>query len=490
MQAVGMPGRHQFRFMEYLLFGMDEFNPLPRSETYTNLAYAFHGWDFSLGESFIPQTLLPQAIKEKHQDWYGHVLCGAPRADQFNHYEYPIPGAKPIKMIWTDTPCWSACWNHGHLFEDALLDEDIEFVLVQHPWMENNTLWADIILPTATTLECYDIGNDNVNGQYSCLYVQENAVDFQGEATSDFDAVVRVAKAMERLFPERYEGLVEEYTQGMTQEEHLEYGFEHCGAPEELSWEQLKDQDFWMSPTRDGWETETAGLLDFARDPEHNKLSTPTGKIEIYSQTLAAKFPDDKIRAPYPQWIESGDGHDERIGGERAKSYPFLLMSNHPRWRVHANNDDNTWMREFETCKIEGPDGYKYEPIWINPVDAVKVNVKDGDIVKMYNERGAVLGAIRISERIIPGAIYQDHGARVDSIVIGEFDRAGANNLICPSNTTSKNAPGEVTNSFLVNIDKVDVFELAKQYPEAFSKVYDKDTGQIAETVIITDEEA
>ena len=184
MQAVGMPGRHQFRFMEYLLFGMDEFNPLPRSETYTNLAYAFHGWDFSLGESFIPQTLLPQAIKEKHQDWYGHVLCGAPRADQFNHYEYPIPGAKPIKMIWTDTPCWSACWNHGHLFEDALLDEDIEFVLVQHPWMENNTLWADIILPTATTLECYDIGNDNVNGQYSCLYVQENAVDFQGEATS------------------------------------------------------------------------------------------------------------------------------------------------------------------------------------------------------------------------------------------------------------------------------------------------------------------
>ena len=110
--------------------------------------------------------------------------------------------------------------------------------------------------------------------------------------------------------------------------------------------------------------------------------------------------------------------------------------------------------------------------------------------MKMYNERGAVLGGIRVSERIIPGALYQDHGARVDNIVIGEFDRAGANNLICPSNTTSKNAPGEVTNSFLVNIEKVDVFELARQYPEAFSKVYDKDTGQVAETVIIMDEEA
>ena len=141
--------------------------------------------------------------------------------------------------------------------------------------------------------------------------------------------------------------------------------------------------------------------------------------------------------------------------------------------------------------------GYKYNGNAIMAAIALaqlpyldEENVRRREIVKMYNERGAVLGGIRVSERIIPGALYQDHGARVDNIVIGEFDRAGANNLICPSNTTSKNAPGEVTNSFLVNIEKVDVFELARQYPEAFSKVYDKDTGQVAETVIIMDEEA
>lgn len=46
-----------------------------------------------------------------------------------------------------------------------------------------------------------------------------------------------------------------------------------------------------------------------------------------------------------------------------------------------------------------------------------------------------------------------------------------------------------MTNSFLVNVEKVDVFALAEQYPEAFSKVYDKATGQIADAVIIKEGE-
>ena len=54
----------------------------------------------------------------------------------------------------------------------------------------------------------------------------------------------------------------------------------------------------------------------------------------------------------------------------RAKKYPLLIMSNHGRWRVHANHDDITWIREIPTCKVKGPDGYSYEPLWMNPADA------------------------------------------------------------------------------------------------------------------------
>ncbi len=121
-------------------------------------------------------------------------------------------------------------------------------------------------------------------------------------------------------------------------------------------------------------------------------MKTPTGKLEFFSQRLADHFPDDEERPPYPKWIEKGPSHDERLSSERAKKYPLLLVSNHARWRTHAENDDITWTREIRTCKVKGYDGYMYEPVWIHPDDAAARGIKDGDIVKLINERGTVLG--------------------------------------------------------------------------------------------------
>ena len=157
---------------------------------------------------------------------------------------------------------------------------------------------------------------------------------------------------------------------------------------------------------------------------------------------------------------------------------------------MHAQHDDIPWLREIRTCKVKGPDGYMYEPIWVNPADAAELGLVDGDICKLFNERGAVLGGVIVSERIMQGSLYQDHGARTDILEfgVGGLDRGGANNLICPTAVTSKNAAGEVTNGFLVGIEKVDVFELAKQYPEAFARDYDPEVGLVASARIVTKE--
>ena len=163
-----------------------------------------------------------------------------------------------------------------------------------------------------------------------------------------------------------------------------------------------------------------AGLIKFYKDPEANPLKTPSGKLEFYSERLAKHFPDDKERPPVPHWIEKGVSHDESLSSERARKYPLLIMSNHGRWRVHAQCDDITWTREVPTCKVKGWDGYMYEPVWINPKDAEKRGIKDGDIVKVFNERGTVLGGAMVWERIMPGVVYMDHGARVDPIIPGE----------------------------------------------------------------------
>ncbi|MDR2108638.1 MAG: molybdopterin-dependent oxidoreductase [Coriobacteriales bacterium] len=487
MQAIGHPGRHQFRFIEWNVFGEP---PVPPSESYTTMANAYNGFNFNLGDSFITKTKLHHAILDKRADWWGCTLCMAPRQDQFVPHQYPLtPQTHPIHMIWSDTPCFSTCWNGGFLYEDAMRDESIEFILVQHPWMENDTLFADIILPIATLLECYDLGNENMNGQYGMIYIEDAACEPVGEATGDHQAVCEIARKLER-YGGVYQGLLERYTGGMGQEEKLRYGYEHSGAPHDLSYDQLREQGFWASPIKQGWETDPAGMINFYEDPESFPLQSPTGKIEFYSTTLAEKFPEDKIRAPYPQWIEETDEHHERIGTDRAREYPFLLVSNHPRWRVHAEHDDMPWTREIKTCKVVGPDGYAYEPVWIHPSDARQYGIVSGDVVKLFNERGTVLGGAYVTERIMPGALYQDHGARVDFIRsgFGGLDRGGANNLIAPDNTTSPNVAGEVTNGFLVGLDKADVFALAEQHPQQFSRPYDPAVGLIAQAYIEGDE--
>ena len=69
----------------------------------------------------------------------------------------------------------------------------------------------------------------------------------------------------------------------------------------------------------------------------------------------------------------------------------------------------------------------------MNTQDAAKRGIKNGDIVKIHNERGTVLGGAYVSERMMPGAVQMDHGARYDPIIPGELDRGGAINTITPT---------------------------------------------------------
>ena len=117
----------------------------------------------------------------------------------------------------------------------------------------------------------------------------------------------------------------------------------------------LKKSNTMFIPTAPDWEKDPPGLRKFYEDPEKYPLTTPSGKLEFYSERLAEYFPDDKERPPIPKWIEKGPTHDERLSSKRAKKYPLLLMSNHGRWRVHAQCDDISWTRETPDLQGERP---------------------------------------------------------------------------------------------------------------------------------------
>lgn len=473
MQGLGQPGKGQLKMLEWGVFGDDSQNPGPASVICPTPGAAFTGQPMIVTPQFIPKTLVPKAILSKEPlSWYGQVLPHFPRENQFNEYHYPIEGGSRIHMIWSDTPCWSTCWNGGNSFIEALRSEEIECVVVQHPWMENDCLMADIILPTNTRYETEDIAADTMCGQYDMLVYEGQCIAPIGESKSDFEAVIEVSKKL---------GLYEEFTKGMTIEDRIVLGFMNSGIEDMISYEKFRENQYFVSPTRDGWKDRVPGYKAFADDPVNNPLTTPTGKLEFYSTGLAKHFPNDLERQPIPKWISHNERHQDRVYLERAKKYPYLLVSNHPRWRIHANLDDIAWLREIPTCKVQGSDGYLYEPVWINSIDAEKMRIKNGDILKLYNERGGVLGGAYITERIMPGVVYQDHGARLDPIVQGELDRGGANNLICPTEVTSGNCVGEVTSGFLVGVEKVDIEALKAQYPEAFARKYDPVSGLVFE---------
>jgi trimethylamine-N-oxide reductase (cytochrome c) len=371
-------------------------------------------------------------------------------------------------MIWTDSPCWQTCWNEGNRMHQAMRDPKIEFIVAQHPWMENECTFADVILPTNTKFEEEDIGVDQFSGQFNTLLYEGQSIEPLGESKSDYEAVGEVAKKL---------GLYEQYTEGLNYEQLIRLGFDQSGVTDMVSYEEFREKGYFVIPTAEDWEKDPPGFFNFYQDPEANPLQTPTGKLEFYATGLKEHFGDDPERPPVPHWIPYGETHQESLLHSRAEEYPFLIVSNHPRWRVHAMLDDISWFREIPTCKVKGPDGYGYQPVWIHPSDAKKLGIQDGDVVELFNERGAVLGGAYVTERIMPGVVYQDHGARVDHIVPGVLDRGGANNLICPSKTTSKNAVGMVCSGFLVGVEKVDLDKLRRQYPETFQRAYDPASG-------------
>jgi trimethylamine-N-oxide reductase (cytochrome c) len=133
--------------------------------------------------------------------------------------------------------------------------------------------------------------------------------------------------------------------------------------------------------------------------------------------------------------------------------------------------------------KVKGYDGYMYEPVWLHPTDAAERNIENGDIVKVYNDRGIVLGGAYITERIVPGGALMDHGSAIDLITTG-IDRGGSNNLISPEKGSSKNCWGMATTGYLVEVKKLDPAEMEewrKTYPDAFARAYEPGCGIIYE---------
>lgn len=509
MQGLGKPGIQQ-AFMNASLIGKET---IARS-TSAPFQMANQCRMFYPSEQKIPRTLVAEALLKGSAEWYGSpAIVYVETSEQFQKNTYPttaesykaalgtvspelanaqgktveelqaaldyklahMPEFNRVHMLWSEKPCNQNCWDGGFRYQDAIRTDEVEFFVTNHQWLENDSLFADLILPVTTCVE----DEDFVGGSMVVSLRHETntpaGCERVGESKSDFEIACELG--------ERF-GVREQIDMGMNPQEWREFAFSNSRLGEEISYEEWLKRGFYFPKQDPNADALPPGMRLFADDPEGNPLDTPTGKLEFWSEALAENFPDDFERAPMAKWVTGGaaaDGwyHDESLWGERCKDYPLLMVANPGRWRVHVQGDDIKWFREIETCKIKGKDGYMYEPCWIHPEDAVARGIEAGDIVKVFNDRGIILTAARISERTIKGAIVVNKGSRVDPIA-PHIDRGGAANLISPEKQVSKHCKGFAVSGYLVEAAKLEDAEMEQwkaDYPDAFARDYDPAIG-------------
>jgi trimethylamine-N-oxide reductase (cytochrome c) len=187
--------------------------------------------------------------------------------------------------------------------------------------------------------------------------------------------------------------------------------------------------------------------------------------VEIYSTLIHAFYGPDNPEIPcVPHYIPEIEGAYDA----KRERYPLQMLMAHPKFRFHGKYDKIEWLAE--NYKVVGPDGYRYEPIMLNPVDARARGLVGGEIVRCFNDRGKVLAGVIISDRIVPGVAWLSYGAWNDPLdpENESLDRSGDGNVISYPYPQSVHHVSGAFNSVLFEVEKADMEALVAQYPEGF----------------------
>ena len=176
------------------------------------------------------------------------------------------------------------------------------------------------------------------------------------------------------------------------------------------------------------------------------------GKLEFESSSLKRFDPDDPERPPILKYVPAWEGPH---ASELYAKYPLQLVSPHPRHTFHTQGDGKDSIVNDVTDHRVLVDGYYYWIVRINPADAAARGVGLDDLVKVFNDRGAVICAAQLTERVPPGTVHSYESAATYDPV-GELgaspDRGGCINLLAPSRMMIKRSHALAVNSCLVEI--------------------------------------
>lgn len=311
-----------------------------------------------------------------------------------------------------------------------------ETVIVHESWWNATARHADIVLPVTTQLERNDIVFAKRDGFIAASH--QVALPF-GTALSDYDIFWSIADKM---------GFGSDFSEDRNEADWLRLF--HAQASDRLANKGIALPDF-----ESFWETglfrvpppdEARPLFaEFRVDPKGQPLATPSGKIEIASSRIAGFGYDD---CPgHPVWLPPY----EWLGAAAAREWSLHLVTNQPKERLHSQYDHGSVSK---AAKVAGR-----EPMRMNPQDAHQRGITDGDVVRVFNTRGACLAGAVLSEALRPGVVQMATGAWYDPSVPeedGSLEKHGSVNVLTRDHGTSRLAQGPSPLSCLVEVERAD----------------------------------
>ena len=417
----------------------------------------------------IYRTLFPDGILAPPVKWFGEGFNTKSLEQQFIPYEYPMPGHSEIKMFYRHGGSFIGTLAEGNKWVRAYQSPKLEFVVNQDCWWCGETQYADIVLPACTNLERNDIaefGNcgwmspDTFSSNFRRVIVyMQKCVEPLWESKSDYWIYAQLAARL---------GMGREYTEGRTEEEWIKKYYDWSDLPSLVSWDNFVAKGYHLVPMPEEYRSTPAlrwfyegrdcDTPDFG-NPKRNtdkakELGTYSGKIEFESQSLKALDPANPERPLVPRYIPSWEGHES---AELTGKYPLQLITPHPRYSFHTMYDHTEWIWDIPGHRML-VDGYYYVTARIHPDDAASRGIKEGDIVRLYNDRAQVLCAAHVTHRVRPGTMHAyEASAKYDPIepgVPGSVDRAGCVNMLASDRFLSKDVAGFATNSVLIEVSK------------------------------------
>lgn len=317
--------------------------------------------------------------------------------------------------------------QHGDINRTAEILKDTskcEFIVCSDLFMTASAKFADILLPGVSPLERNDISMPWQYGDF--LGFARQVVEPLGESRLEYDWLAAVAEKL---------GLREAFTEGRTADQWLEYLYNDLRQREtELPpYEEFSKGGVYRyqnNPRFIAFENE-------CRDPEAHPFPTPSGKIELFSETVYRTEYRDFFPA-IPRYVEPPEGAQDPL----AEKYPLQMIGWHTNRRAHSIHDNN-------------PDLERVEPqrLWMHPADAAARGISDGDTVLVRNDRGKVQVRAKVTDRIMRGVTALAQGAWYRPDETGT-DTNGSINVLTGLRPTPY-ARGNAQHTNLVEVKKV-----------------------------------